>query len=213
MSLNLSETFIIRKLKSWYCGSKLQRFFYETHQTKRLNTEKHVVKYGAKVKQQLTDFHFKCGCRRRLSLPILNASSCRSISGQRERDVLYQRRLRPVLWETSSSCSSSQLSTWFMEMWAISRPAPQSSPDELVPSARVTVICFLHWTIFIHAHKLNLPCFEEAIFSLPSSFSMYDLLDNYRRCGSDTEERTSQNSLPHLLSLLRRRIWVISRFF
>ena len=70
--------------------------------------------------------------------------------------------------ETSSSRSSSQLSTWFMATWAISRPAPQSSPsDELVPSARVTAVCFLRRTIFIHANKLNLPCFCGSYFLPP----------------------------------------------
>lgn len=143
-------------------------------------------------------------CFSQPSLAILNASSCHSISGQRERDVLYQRLFRPALWETSSSCSSSQLSTWFMEMWAISRPAPQSSPDELVPSAHVTVVCFLHWPIFIPADKLNLPCFWGSYFFLPSPFSIYDLLNNYQRWEIDTKEWTSQNSLaPLFFAFLR----------
>lgn len=113
-------------------------------------------------------------CRQCFSQPskaILNASSCRSISGQRERHVLYQRLFRLALWETSSSCSSSQLSTWFMETWAISRLATQSSPDKLVPSAHVTVVCFLQ-PIFIHDNKLNMPCFWGSyFFSPPFSFS------------------------------------------
>lgn len=141
-------------------------------------------------------------CRQCFSQPsqaILNASSCRSISGQRESDVLYQCLFRLALWETSSSCSSSQLSTWFMGTWAISRLAPQSSPDELVPSAHVTVVCFLHWPIFIHANKWNLPCFWGSYFFLPSPFSMYDQLDNYRRYEIDIKEWTSQNNLAHVL--------------
>lgn len=43
--------------------------------------------------------------------------------------------------------------------------------DELVPSAHVTVVCFLHWPIFIHANKLNLPCFCF-VFS-PPPFSLF----------------------------------------
>lgn len=115
-----------------------------------------------------------------------------SISGQWERNVLYQRPFRLALWETSSSCSSTQLSAWFMEMWAISRPAPQSSPDELLLSALVTIVCFPRRPIFIQADKLNLPCFEEAIFLL---FFIYDLLGNYQRCEADTTEWTFQSSL------------------
>lgn len=46
-------------------------------------------------------------------------------------------------------------------------------PDELVPSAHVTVVCFPHRPIFIHANKLNLPCFRGSCFFPPSSFSSY----------------------------------------
>lgn len=111
--------------------------------------------------------HFKWEWRRcfsQPSRPILNASNCQSISGQWEEDVLYQRLFRLALWETSSFCSSSQLSTWFMEMWTISRLALQSFPDKLVPSAHVTVVCFLHWPIFAQADKLNLPFFLRKLF-------------------------------------------------
>lgn len=101
-------------------------------------------------------------CFSQPSQAILDASSCRSISGEWQRDVLYQCLFSPALWETSSFCSSSQLSTWFMEKWAISRLAPQSSPDELVPSAHVTTVCFLHSPIFIY--KLSLPCFWGSYF-------------------------------------------------
>lgn len=154
-------------------------------------------------------------CRQCFSQPskaILNASSCRSISGQRERHVLYQRLFRLALWETSSSCSSSQLSTWFMETWAISRLATQSSPDKLVPSAHVTVVCFLQ-PIFIHDNKLNMPCFWGSYF-FPSLllFSMYDLLDNYQRSETDTKEWTSQNSLARLCFSPPILLRVISRF-
>ena len=121
--------------------------------------------------------------------------------------------------ETSSSRSSSQLSTWFMATWAISRPAPQSSPsDELVPSARVTAVCFLRRTIFIHANKLNLPCFCGSYFLPPpnsrSYFPTYDLLrDNYQRREIDTDEKASQNSLRRLFfSPSEAPIWVITGF-
>lgn len=45
--------------------------------------------------------------------------------------------------------------------------------DELVPSAHVTVVCFLHWPIFIHAQQIKsamfLFCFfDKAIFFPPS---------------------------------------------
>lgn len=149
-------------------------------------------------------------CRQCFSQPswtILNVSACRSISGHWERDVLYQCLFRLPLWETSSSCSSSQLSTWFMEMWAISRLAPQSSPDKLVPSVHVTAVCFLHRPIFIRADKLNLPCFWGSYFFHASPFSKYDLLDNYRSCGIDTKEWTSQNSLAPVFFFCPPRLW------
>lgn len=150
------------------------------------------LKVGGKI-SEITSLN---ECADSVSLSHYRSSSMHqavvSISGQWERNVLYQRPFRLALWETSSSCSSTQLSAWFMEMWAISRPAPQSSPDELLLSALVTIVCFPRRPIFIQADKLNLPCFEEAIFLL---FFIYDLLCNYQRCEADTTEWTFQSSL------------------
>lgn len=139
--------------------------------------------------------HSKCECRRCFKLqhlsPVVYAVGLFLGSG---RDVLYQRLLRLALWETSSSCSSSQLSTWFMEMWAISRLAPQSSPDELGPSAHVTTLCFLHWPIFIQTDKLNLPCFRGSYFPAHIPFFHIWLLANYWRWDIDVKELPSQIS-------------------
>lgn len=123
-----------------------------------------------------------------------------SISGHWEKNVLNQRLFRLPLWETSSSCGSTQLSTWFMEMWAISRPAPQSSPDELLLSALVTVVCFPRRPIFIQADKLNLPCFEEAIF--PPLF--------HRWPARQLSEMWDWHRWMNLSELFGRLRWVIS---
>lgn len=127
-------------------------------------------------------------------------------------DVLYQCLFRLALWETSSSCSSSQLSTWFMEMWTISGLALQSSPDKLVPSAHVTVVCFLHWPIFIQADKLNLPCFWRSYFFFSPLFP-------YLTCSAITGDvgLTPRNELHktvwHVLYFPSSYtlIWIISR--
>lgn len=128
------------------------------------------------------------------SQAISNASSCRFYFRAQERDVLYQRPFRLPLWETSSSRSSSQLSTWFMEMWVISSPAPQSSPDELLPSAHVTILCFPRRPIFIHTDKLNLPHFEEAILLRSPLFHLWPS-SNYQRRGDDSAEWTAASTL------------------
>lgn len=159
--------------------------------------------------KQLTDYLFKWVCSNCFSQPsqaIHSASGCCSISGQWERNVLYQCLFRLPLWETSSSCSSSQLSKWFMEMWAISRLAPQSSPDELVPSALVTIVCFPHWPIFIQADKLNLPCFEEAIFS-SFLFLLYMTCLIITRDAGLTPRNELHRTVWHLSFFLLPRLW------
>lgn len=110
-------------------------------------------------------------CRQCFSQPsqaVHHASSCRSISVPRQRRVLYQCLFRLALWgDLLLSQFKSIVNMIYGDVSYLQTGSSIFPSDELVPSAHVTAVCFLRWTIFIHANKLNLPCFCGRYFSPP----------------------------------------------